>query len=526
MIRILRRPVAADREHGNTLVIAMAVMGVTTTLGVLVVSQAVVTTKDAGKDRARMVQVHGAEGAVDAMYAALETSTPCRWPTTGQQVVNTAPDQTGVSVTITYYDKNNALLTCTNGAVTGGTATQALITATATSTAGIGTASKRTVQSKVLLTPATVTGNGAAIFAASSAMTTNTFSLTSSVTGVDADLWVDSGNVDCNTSVTVDGNLIVANGTVAISNGCRISKTLWTKKQLTINNANPSGLTTVGGSAYVAGGANATIAGGTKIGKDLLISGSLSTWSPALVVGGVIETASTRIPTYNQVGLPEVIYSPSDWSGFAVSDYGAWVRSNATANGAPAYSPAMSANTYQTDKCTLSGPNYSLNGPLVGPTVPTIFDTRLCTQTKYDNGVEIKLRSDMTIFAKDFYATGNFKVTSYDGLPHKFWIIVPDPDAVKDGVAECIAGQSGNIKVDSGANISSPVSTFMYTPCTLETNNNSTFYGQLYGGSVVLRNAMTMQYVSQGIPGVQFPSTAPVTSSGYRVDIVYKRETA
>lgn len=520
------QPCATERDRGNTLVIAMAVMGVTTTLGVLVVSQAIVTTKDTGRDRARMVQVHGAEGAVDAMYAALETSTPCQWPATGQEVVNTAPDQTGVAVTIKYYDKNNVQLTCNSGTVTGGTASQALITSTATSTAGLGATSKRTVQAKVLLTPATVTGNGAAIFAATSAMTTNTFTLSSSVTGVDADLWVDSGNVDCNSAVTVDGNMIVANGTVSISNACRVSKTLWTKRQLTINGAHPGGLTTVGGSAYVAGGANATVAGGTKIGKDLLISGSLNTWSPALVVGGVVETGSTRIPVYNQVGLPEVIYNPSDWTGFTVADYGGWVRTNAIANNAQNYSPARTNNSYQTDKCSLSGPDYSLNGPLVSPTVPTIFDTRLCGQTKFDNGVEIKLRSDLAIFAKDFYATGNFKVTSYDGLPHKIWIIVPDPDAVKDGVAECINNQSGPIKVDSGTNISSPVSTFMYTPCALETNNTSTFYGQLYGGSVVLRNAMTMQYVSMGIPGVQFPSTAPVSSSGYRVDVVYKREIA
>jgi hypothetical protein len=33
-----------------------------------------------------------------------------------------------------------------------------------------------------------------------------------------------------------------------------------------------------------------------------------------------------------------------------------------------------------------------------------------------------------------------------------------------------------------------------------------------------------MRYVPIGIPGVSFPTTNPTVSSGYRVDVVYKRE--
>jgi len=132
------------------------------------------------------------------------------------------------------------------------------------------------------------------------------------------------------------------------------------------------------------------------------------------------------------------------------------------------------------------------------------------------------------IFANDFYATGDFKITSADGNQHQMWIIVPDPDLTPNGVAECgktVGGKkSGNIKFDSGSLAISPITFFGYTPCTLETNNTMTFYGQLYGGNVVLRNSMTMRYVPIGIPGVEFPSTTPTASSGFRVDVVYKRE--
>ena len=80
------------------------------------------------------------------------------------------------------------------------------------------------------------------------------------------------------------------------------------------------------------------------------------------------------------------------------------------------------------------------------------------------------------------------------------------------------------MKFDSGSLAVAPITFFGYTPCTLETNNTMTFYGQLYGKDVVLRNSMTMRYVPIGIPGVDLPSTPPTTSSGFRVDVVYKRE--
>ncbi|KRD45100.1 hypothetical protein ASE38_14005 [Cellulomonas sp. Root930] len=134
----------------------------------------------------------------------------------------------------------------------------------------------------------------------------------------------------------------------------------------------------------------------------------------------------------------------------------------------------------------------------------------------------------MVIFANDFYATGSFQITSADGNQHNAWIIVPDPDVTGNGVAECgksVAGnRSGNMEFDSGSLAVAPITFFGYTPCQLETNNTMTFYGQLYGGNVTLRNSMTMRYVAIGIPGVDLPSTNPTATSGYRVDVVYKRE--
>ena len=527
---IRRRLRHQDAERGSALVAALAVALVCLALGSVVVANAIETSQDSAADRARTTEVHSAEGAVDAVYAALEDGTPCAWPAAGTQDAGSAPTGTQTRATIAYFDEHGTALPCAGDAVTGTPAT-AVVTATSTAEGGdaLGGGTTRTVQSKVQLTPNLVPGRGAAIFAANSIMTTNAFTLETSLPDTPVDVWVDSGNVNCNSNVKIDGNLIVVNGTTEISNACRITQNLWSAKKLTVHQAQSAGLTTVGQDTYVS--ADATIAGGSKYGRDLIIAGSMSTWSGGPSVGGQLRTGvgTGAIPQYMPVGLPEVLYRPSDWTGFANSGdrraaYRQWVADNAVANN----SPKAERRNPASDQCSIEGPSYDLNGPLLGPTVATVFDTRHCAGTRFTNGLNIRLRADMVLFANDFYASGDFKVTSADGQPHNFWIIVPDPDTTPNGVAECgktvNGSKSGNIKFDSGTLAISPITFFGYTPCTFETNNAMSFYGQIYGGNVTLRNSMTLRYVPIGIPGVSFPTTNPTVSSGYRVDVVYKRE--
>ncbi|MCG7285953.1 hypothetical protein MHY85_08185 [Cellulomonas sp. ACRRI] len=530
----MRRRLHHDHpERGSALVAAVAISMVCLALGLVVLANAIQVSDQSGDDRALTTEVHSAEGAVDAVYAELEQSTLCSWPASGAAVSGSAPSRTSVTATVAYFDDAGTALSCSAGVVSGD-ATQAVITATATTSgdADLGGGSTRTVQSKVELTPMSVPGRGAAIFAANQIMTTNGFTLETSLPDTPVDVWVDTGNVNCNSNVKIDGNLIVVNGTTDISNGCRVTQNLWSSKQLSVHQAQVAGLATVGQDTYVS--ANATIAGGSKYGRDLIIAGSMSTWGGGPVVGGTLKTGvgSAAIPQYVPVGLPEVVYDPSDWTGFVTAGdrqlaYRTWVNENAVANNAPTWSDARNPAK---DQCTIAGADYSINGALLGPAVPTLFDTRHCAKTTMQGGVNIRLRADLVIFANEFYGTGDFKITSADGQPHQVWIIVPDPDSpsASNGVAECgktVAGKkSGSIKFDSGSLAISPVTIFVYTPCTIETNNTMTFYGQLYGGNVELRNSMTMRYVPIGIPGVTFPTTNPTASSGYRVDVVYKRE--
>lgn len=522
-LRGRRRPLRSD--EGSTLVAAVAVAAICVGLGTLVLAQAIVVSKDSGRDRARTIEVHGAEGAVDAMYAALETTTLCSWPASGYEVVNTARDEVGVRVTIDYYDAGNKKLTCTDDTVTGGTPAQAVITSTATDTSGT-TSGMRTVQAKILLTPNVVEGKGAAVFSASGVQITNQFSVGSAV-GVaeEADVWVDDGNVDCNSGATVNGNLIVANGKLQTVNSCKITGNAYSSGNFGPHQGS------IGGSAWTLG--NAEIDPNATIGGDLLVKGTINSYGKPMKVSGTVEAGSTRVPTFTRLGLDEVNFQPADWVGFTIptaytsTSQGAWgalVSASAVANGAYSWATAYSPTTG--DKCDIAGANWSLNGPLTGPTVNTVYDLRNCTQTKFEGGLQIKLYADTALIVKDFYATGGWTVTSGDSQPHQFWVISPDPDTTKNGTADCVSGKNGNIKVDVNASIVSPIRTFFYTPCTVDVSNVADFYGQIYGGKVNMINKLNLKYDPIGIPGVSFKSMVPQTSSGYRVDVVYKREVA
>ncbi|MCC2314817.1 hypothetical protein [Cellulomonas xiejunii] len=523
---IARRLAHSGRDRGSALVSAVAIALIGLALASVVVASSIQGARDSGEDRARTAEMHTAEGVVDAVFAELEVGTPCQWPATGSHAGGTSPGGTQATATIAYYDEHDALLPCAAGVVTG-TPASAVVTGVAT---GAGTDVKRAVQTKVNLTPLTIDGRGAAIFAASSILSTNGFTLDTALPDTAVDVWVDSGDVNCNSNVKIDGNLIVVEGTTEISNNCHITQDLWSKKKLTVHEQQGAGLRTVGQDTYVA--ADATLAGGSKYGRDVIIAGAMTTWGTGPQVAGTTRTGvgAGALPQYVKVGLPEVNYIPSDWVGFdnagnRAQAYKDWVTSNAVANGAPTWSEMyMPAG----NKCTVAGADYSLKGPLVGPTVATVFDTRFCPTTTFQGGLNIKLRADMVIFANNFYATGNFTITSADGDPHQVWIIVPDPDVTPNGVAECNKtvgpNRSGDIKFDSGTNITAPITFFGYTPCTIDTNNTMSLYGQLYGKDVKLRNALKVRYVPIGIPGVDLASTSPVSSSGVRVDVVYKRE--
>src|SRR5690606_14905820 len=118
-MRNLFRRWNATGDEGAALVAAIGVVIIGMMLASVVIAQAIVVGNDSGRDRARMIQVHGAEGAIDQVYGLLEAGSPCTWPATGQHAVSSSPGETSVAASIRYWDKDGNELSCADGALSG-----------------------------------------------------------------------------------------------------------------------------------------------------------------------------------------------------------------------------------------------------------------------------------------------------------------------------------------------------------------------------------------------------------------------
>lgn len=532
--RVLPERGDPERERGSALVAAVAVAVIVVALSTVVVAQAITVSRDSGRDRARTVQVHGAEGLVDALYAELESSTPCAWPTTGVQVVNTAPGTTSVRATIEYWDANGVPLPCTGAGVLNALPAKAVITsnAYATNGTGFGIQPERTMQSEVLMTPHVTPAYGAAVFSASGAQVTNSAITNPTSPDTPADVWIDSGSVNCNSGGKVNGRLLVPQGGATFSNDCQVTGDVWVRYNFVINQAPSGGAYSVTGDVTSSNG-NANLANGVKIGGDLTIRGSITTsGTPAPKIDGATTVGVTTIPPLAPVGLPEVLYRPADWAGFTVESYPEWIKWNAdgATGSASAHTPAATWSTFRAPPAStanqcgqLSKFDYGIGGPLVSRTTPRIYNAWGCTNGVQMREMDIVLYSDVAIFARSFNLTNTMNIRSGDGLDHRLWLIVPDQTA--DGFAQCTGG-TGTIDISVSTTTQAHTSVFLYTPCNMNLSNSLTLRGQVYGKQVQLINAVIINYVPMGIPGVIGLGATATTADSYTVDVVYKRETA
>jgi len=81
----------------------------------------------------------------------------------------------------------------------------------------------------------------------------------------------------------------------------------------------------------------------------------------------------------------------------------------------------------------------------------------------------------------------------------------------------CLDSNSTNITFDGNTEA------FLYAPGSVSMNPHGNFRGQIYGGTVDLKNDSDMTYEFVGVPG--FDLTAGTsTITGFEVELAYKRE--
>lgn len=503
-------------DRGSALVAAVAVAMIGVALSTVVVAQAIVITRDAGRDATRTSAVHAAEAALDSVTEMLSVQKPCAVTFENVAQGTVAVD---VDVEITYADANGPLTDCVAGQIQG-TPVRATIVATSTPVGEtFGVTPQRSMEAAVQLEPRA--GHSAAIFSATAPETGAGFELAPLIPADTANVWVDSGDFNCHSNVNIEGDLTVVQGTITMQNNCTVDGHVWAQSGVVVNSnaayRSGDGMTVRNGNLLIH---NA----GQVFYGDIFLGGTLEGWNSQFmeVIGGQVFENAT-IPNLDPMGLPVIGVVPSDWAGFTFKDRNGWKNDMmaGTVGGINVH------QTGQLDNCTLA--NWMANtqtGGLAIVDVPPFAAYDLtgrggpgCSSSLVFQNVRLQLTGDVVFFVRDIQSYNPMEIVSADGQPHNVWFIVPHRDhpSMHGGY------NSGNIGFHSANNkFQDPINIFIYTPGEVQFHNSTYTNGQVYANKVFTHTQSEFRYTPINVPGVDLAVGA--SSSGYYVTLEYKRE--
>jgi Tfp pilus assembly protein PilX len=487
---MLTRLLARSRERGDegvALVVAIALLGLSTTLMLTMMTLVIREGRQTGHDRSRSSAVTTAEGGVDRALANIQEagvgSVPCG--TTTYTNTDAKPDTISVTTRVTYYDSAGAELNCSyvmNGQMT---AAQALIKSAATTTPpGGGQTATRTVETLVQLEPKYSDDLDRAIFGEAGVQVANNFDLYGQ-SGPDADVYT-NGNFVCSHNEHYRGS-IYAQGSITLNNSCTIEVNAWAKTGFTSN----SSQATVGGDVLVSNGSAAINAGtvGGKVKAVTITPSSYCTSNPSKCVTGTDAALPPPSVAFPQLGTDTSSWVAEGYNVVTLNDCSNSGSSTNPGNWIDANGQSLTQKTLVVTSCTLT------------------FNTNVKT---------VDLSQDLAVFA-----TGGVNLTqsltfkSTTATNHYLYFIQPYGSA-------CLGSTNLGINLGNLVKMDSTISELLYTPCDVHKANQSSTYGQIYaGGTAYVDNKTDAYYVPIPVFGVV--ATKIVLS--YTSDILYKRET-
>ncbi len=477
----------AHREDGNTLVIAVMVVGVCMSLALVGIQVALGATRGSGVDRQRVLAVDAAEAGVDSAYSAIASAgltPPCSLSSSG---VRSGPDTASYGTSITYYDAaGNPLTSPTTCALGGAVPAQALIRSTAqTNTlAGGGSKGLRTMEALVNLAPQGSNSLTKAIFSNGTLSFDNQTTITGNG-GPNADLYSNS-NLSCANNENFAGS-VYSQGSVTMQGGCTIAGNLWATAGVSNSSA-----------------WNGSVAGFVKSG-----TGAISlTQGPGSVTGNLYAAGTVAHSNCPSKCFPNSSPGNPPMQPFPILrgddvTMAAWQTGSATL---PPY-------TVYTDESCLT-----INSRIVSLYAKKGTSTLLRTHCPISLTSDVVLSNDLAIFTYGGLTTGKVQLSSSSsGTPRKVHFIVPYDATL---LVPCT---TPTLDTDKQFSTTSDIDLFLYSPCAITYRNSSTHTGQIYSGSsVTIQNQFTMQFRAVPIVGVDASS---LSTLGYTPSIVYKRET-
>lgn len=481
-------------DAGVTLVVAMMVMGVVTTLSVMVVSLAITTGETTGKDGGRLIQVNAAEAAVDAAYADIQSSAlnlPCRWPpgAGATTAVKSYPDVATTYAEIKYYTaaSPNIPQACSGTLAAGIVPARAVITGIGST--GTSAAKKRQVQALINLKPETGNGFSKALFGESLVALANNASVTATG-GETADIY-SNGSFTCDNSPTFGGSIYAANGSITMSSTCTATGDVWARDNVTL-----SGNKTIGGrviaAGVTAGTGIITADGNTGVNGTLIAKGNIS-WTPCTPAKCLKNQSAVAPPPSSP--FPKLRGNAATLAIWAAQGYSIQAMPAGTCDGAAGDWIKLQVASITTKKLYTSNCN-------------VIFA----------NTQQTRFKEDVAIFAKGSISTSQqVSIESTDATPHNVHFIQPyDAVASVPCVGSPVMGPSNQFSS------ATQISLMWYSPCNVSYGNQGGSYGQVYSGSTLTtNNQYTLVYRKVPVFGVD-PTSLPTIA--YKVDVIYKRE--
>lgn len=476
-------------DAGVALVVSIALMGLATVLMLTMITLTVRESRQTSRDRSRAVAVTSAEGAVDLALTQIQeaavTGLPC---TSTVSKTDSMPEVMTITTTVSYVDALGAALSCPppSSAV----AAQALIKSVSVATpAGGGAEVRRTVETLVALKPKFTTDLNKAIFGNAGVNIGNNFDLYGQ-SGPDADVYT-NGDFSCAQNERLRGS-VYSQGSVTLANTCTIDVNVWAKTGASVSNG------TISGDLLVSDG-NANITGGSIAGKVKALTITPASWCSANPGKCVTGASATPPPPYEM--FPQIRGDDATIQ--------AW-RDQGFVDGPTNLTNCSNLNSPQ-------NPGKWLETNADDITAKTIIRTP-CRLEFATNARTVSMANDIVIFADggfDVSQTMTFQSTS--SAKRNLYFIHPYDFASRIG-GTC---PSPGINLSQQVTMAATVQELLYTPCDLNKANNSTLYGQVYGGGTVsIANRTDATFV----PLPVFGATATRYVLSYTADVLYKRE--
>ncbi len=475
-------------ERGVALITAMLVGMVVLSLGLVTIQLSAHNADSSSLDRKRLQAIHAAEAGLDLYLAQLPRTAIGAIQCT--PAVQTLPLEGGAQYQITaqFYPTfpgvTGQQLTCplTSTTVPAG----AVITSRGTAVAvGNVRAVSRTFQTEVALNPI-LGGFAPAIFSDVQFSVNNNLNVYGN-TGNDADMYT-NGNFVCSNS-SLDYGSVNAQGFASLSNSCTVAQDLRVGGNITMTQSSRVGHDAISSAGTI------TLANSAQIGNNARAAGACSGCVQGSSVLGTITTNSSSAPP-PQIAMPTV-----NWAGGT-----AWSTAGYTI---ASFSDCTAARNH-------------IQNVVSGSSTPTVVRITSSCALAFSSSADVFLGANLAIITNGSISTSNHSIfKSTTSTPREMFFIVPrdifTPATPPDSRATNCSGTTNNINMVNNTDIVN-VRLFLYSPCTINLNNNNLgLGGQIFGQNVNINNHFSFTYRPMLIPGAG-------SIVGFNSDIAYLRE--